>query len=166
MSPQEIATQASRLARARNDSHGGFIGVTAYPDNRVRAHEIGAIGELWFSRWSGLPMPKLRTSGGDEGYDFLARLPDCRLRIDVKTRCHPTQLLVGVAEIERRLASIYVLVHCDARDAAHGIGWAHRCTVAAAPIGHFALGPAHALARHDLRPMAELRRLIDMRIAP
>lgn len=157
--------KARRLARARNDSHGGFIGVTAYPQNRVRAHEIGAIGEMCMAETYGLPLPRLRRSGGDDGYDFFVQLPDCAMRIDVKTFRNPRLLIVPLDEIKRARANLYVMVHCDDNDCPRILGWQHRSVIARARVGEFKLGAEHFIARERLRRMADFERLFAKRIA-
>jgi len=156
--------EALRLAHARNDTHGG-PGLTTYQRNPARAHEIGAIGEYAIAKRYGFPMPRLRASGGDDGWDFLMYLPHgIVMRIDAKTFRNPNKLLVRVDTVKKAASNVYIMVHCDARDCAHIIGWEFRSVVARAPIGNFALGPNHFIASNRLRPMCDFDRLHAMRI--
>lgn len=114
--------------------------------------EIGLLGEWEFGKLCGL-MPKT-VVGGDGGVDF--ELPVV-LTVDVKTARNPKCLLVEAGKVK---ADIYVLAHYG-EDGVRLVGWTSAQVVRSKePIDTGRGVINHLVLASDLRPMAELERMM------
>ena len=117
---------------------------------------VGAVGEVGYSKLTGLPLDTERRMEGDSGIDFWVG----RIGIDVKTARRPYWLLVGENKVR---AGIYVLggVSPGCRTAIFH-GWAWKSEVLNAPVGKPGLRsdgriPSHYIQRNALHDMDELQ---------
>ena len=117
---------------------------------------VGAVGEVGYSKLTGLPLDTERRMEGDSGIDFWVG----RIGIDVKTARKPYWLLVDENKVR---AGIYILggVSPDCRTVIFH-GWAWKSEVLNAPVGTPGSRPdgripSHYIQRNTLHDMDELQ---------
>ena len=123
---------------------------------------MGVMGEVAFSRWSGLTADLVPRPSGDGGFDFSVMVATRTLTIDVKTSRKPINLLLKCNSVSK-CADILVFAHVlDAE--VRFLGWEHKSMMLISPVDDFGYGFAmrcHYRHNTELRPMWQLKKLIE-----
>lgn len=146
-----IRQQLREVAKRRN---AVFVHLARNRPLSSDYEEVGVVGEWAFAEFCGL-MPNTR-GGKDGGKDF--EIPVV-FTVDVKTSKRGDVLLVEAGKVK---ADIYVLAHyAEGGDGCSLVGWAFATQVKAIPAVDTGRGIVnHALPAVQLRPMAELDRMM------
>ena len=148
-----VQSSLDEAAKQRHDLH------VDHPTSRPLSEgyeEVGMAGEFEFGKFCGQMPDFERRPSGDKGIDFT--LP-VMYTVDVKTARKAGNL---IHERGKRFADIYVLAeYDDTTKAATLVGWTWGITLRAAPTKDFGYGVInHYIARENLRPMSDLKRMM------
>lgn len=149
-----IATQLREVAKRRNAKFAHLARNRPLSSNY---EDVGVMGEWAFAEFCGL-MPNTR-GGADGGKDFEVPVV---FTVDVKTSRKGDYLLVEAGKVK---ADIYVLVHYMGEAAGDSgsrlVGWAFATQIKALEPRDTGRGVHnHALPSEQLRPMAELEKMM------
>lgn len=148
-----IRQRLKEVAQRRN---AVFVNLARNRPLSTDYEEVGVVGEWAFAEFCGL-MPNTK-GGRDGGKDFEVPVV---FTVDVKTSKKADVLLVEAGKVK---ADIYVLAHytaADEEEPAHLVGWAFATQVkAVAPVDTGRGVVNHAIPAVQLRPMAELERMM------
>jgi hypothetical protein len=148
------ATQLKSLAQRRNAKFAHLARNRPLSNNY---EEVGVVGEWEFGRLCGQMPKEPSTRGGDGGWDFEVPVV---FTVDVKTSRKGDVLLVEQGKLK---ADIYVLAHYAGDGDGETIlaGWAFATQLKSVPPVDTGRGVVnHALPVAQLRPMAELERMM------
>jgi hypothetical protein len=116
------------LSHLRNDwkEQGGARSNKVSDASERSVHELGLLGEMCFSRWSGLAVDESEQRSGDAGFDFTMR---CGLTVDVKTHSlNYGDLRLISKDVGSLKADVAVLVtQCGGGGILRG--WATKCSI-------------------------------------
>lgn len=157
-----------KLREVSNARNAVFVNLARNRPLGKDYEQVGLVGEWEFGRFCG-QMPRTRP-GGDGGVDF--RIP-CTFTVDVKTSRKGYYLLVEEGKVK---ADIYVLAHYKATEdvdvenrtiwesgGAELVGWCWGHELAAVPPKDTGMGVVnHALTKKQLRPMDELKAMMNV----
>lgn len=106
--------EAREIAEHRMSVKHQRPGVHAQTHSALNAHIMGAMGELAFEAWSGIPLDREWKESGaisDDGRDFVFPYQGREVVIDVKARTNPKEFLVFKRDLEHA-TDIFVCVSC------------------------------------------------------
>jgi hypothetical protein len=157
--------EAERIAQWRHKASSGGIGDIKFGGDPIEAGFTGALGELGFSAWSGLPMPPLRIDG-DGGVDFRVLFARREITIDIKTsaRARP-DLLLPLSRLTKGSAEWLVLARKLNKCQVQLLGWEHKSVIALMPVHDWGNRdrPVYVRPAYQLRPMNQLGYLLGLR---
>lgn len=159
-----------RQARARGaqvaSTHDPYIITETgkYPPDTKRQNTVGAIIEIAFSIWSGLPRHTENIPTGDENLDFCYYRRGLQYLIDTKGANFPKFVLLESDKTEK--AAHYIVV--GQWKAEHNevwlLGWEHRDVMIQMPTRNFSDEiNSHFADAAKIRKMIELRELLLLR---